>query len=197
MTRSTDLSPKPKKLYKKTLTLTATVRAMKRRRVISKNKHRIFKEQLVENSTYSLKEHVRRFIRSQIELVGKSPRGRRFTMEDKILGIILHKQSNKTYKILQKLFCLPTSKTLNALLKRMGIRAGINKSIFKSMESVANDLKNYEKVCVLLFDEIHLQPHISINSSLEFEGLEDTGKSKCKHIANTAQVHIYVERNSI
>lgn len=89
---------------------------------------------------------MRRFIRSQIELVGKSPRGRRFTMEDKILGIILHKQSNKTYKILQKLFCLPTSKTLNALLKGMGIRAGINKSIFKSMESVANDLKNYEKV---------------------------------------------------
>lgn len=55
------------------------------------------------------------------------------------------------------------------------------------MESVAEDLKNYEKVCVLLFDAGHLQPQVSISSSLEFEGLEHTGNSK--HTANTTQLY--------
>lgn len=92
--------------------------------------------QLLEESTSSLKKHVRTFIKSQLELVEESLRCKRFTLKGKILGVVVHKQSNKTYKILRTLFCLPTPKTLSKFLERMGIKAGINKSIFKNYEKV-------------------------------------------------------------
>lgn len=190
VTRTAHLSPKSKKLYDINKAMKASFSTFKYRQLRHKRKLSCFtKEEIFRDCTEKLQPHVRRFIRSQLESVGKAPHGRRFTVDDKVLAILLQKQSNRAYNTLRKLFCLPSPKTLRNLLKNMPLPPGINDTIFKGVESTLAGLEDHQKVCVILFDEISLQPHLSYNSyKHEFEGLEDCGNVKTKHIANCAQV---------
>ncbi|KAJ8882295.1 hypothetical protein PR048_014097 [Dryococelus australis] len=48
------------------------------------------------------------FIMSQVRTQKFKPRGRRFTLDDKILALSLYKQSGKAYKLLTRIFSLPS-----------------------------------------------------------------------------------------
>lgn len=50
-------------------------------------------KEMVPNLTSGLDMHMANFIHTQIRLKSKTPKGRRFNLEDKVLALILQKQS--------------------------------------------------------------------------------------------------------
>lgn len=59
------------------------------------------------------------FIQSQIREQEKLPKGRRFSMKDKIFALYLLKQRNKSHRFLQKIFALPSQTTLVTILNKL------------------------------------------------------------------------------
>ena len=56
-----------------------------------------------------LPAHIIRFIESQIDLHSKkSPKGHRYNSETKAFALTLYHLSGKAYKMISKLFCLPS-----------------------------------------------------------------------------------------
>lgn len=62
------------------------------------------------------------FIARQAHLCRNKPRGRRYTLDDKIFAVALFKQSGKAYRFLSKVFCLPSKRTLLRLLNKIKSR---------------------------------------------------------------------------
>lgn len=77
------------------------------------------------------------------------------------------------------------------MLKGIPISPGISDFIFTNLTSAAASLKTREKICILMFDEISLQPGIYLNAHInDFEGFEDYGDRRSTDIANYAQVYM-------
>ncbi|KAE9521413.1 hypothetical protein AGLY_018180 [Aphis glycines] len=67
------------------------------------------------------------FIKLQLRETKNSPKGRRFTLEEKLLCLSLYTQSTKSYQLLSKLFILLARKTLSTLLSQISISTGLDK----------------------------------------------------------------------
>lgn len=171
-------------LKKKTATLRKRKNVFKDRLRKSLNKEEIFTE-ITSKLNFTLKD----FFKTQINLSSRKPKGRRYTINDKIMGLILYKQSGRSYRLLSKFFSLPSRKTLMSLLKRIPIKPGLNDVIFDNLKSNVQNWNPREKNCILLFDEMSIQPHLNFNSSAQtVEGFEDFGDKKTNLIADHAQV---------
>lgn len=103
---------------------------------------------------------VANFFRSRVRNLKKKPIGRRFSFEDKVLALALFKQSGKGYKLLSKLFALPSWKTLTSLMNKVCLKPGINTSIYRHSKRTSSKLKANEKYCTLMFDEMALHQEI-------------------------------------
>ena len=101
-----------------------------------------------------------RFIRSQILRQKKAPRGRRYSREDKIFAMSLLKHGGKSYKFLKTIFALPSRKTLMSMLSKIPFGCGIQQPIFDSLKESIKNLKPIDRHCVLMFDEMSLQPSL-------------------------------------
>ena len=191
VTYSKELPEEAKKLYNLTKKLRRKVCRLTKTKIFDKKKQltKISKEELVEKVTAPLNRTVANFVKTQIRLADVHPNGRRYTLDDKIMGLILNKQSNRAYKLFSKIFPMPSKKTIMALLNRIPIKAGYNEALFDNLKAKVKGLKQQEKLCVLMFDEISIEPHISLNThSKEFEGFEDFGEKKSEKIADRALV---------
>lgn len=67
------------------------------------------------------------------------------------------KQSGRGYRFLQKIFALPSVKTLRNMLARIPLQTGINRELFNSLTERVKKLTDKEKFVNLLFDEVSLQ----------------------------------------
>ncbi|XP_071056514.1 uncharacterized protein [Onthophagus taurus] len=71
---------------------------------------------------------------------------------------------------------------------------GINNHIIEKLKEAVAFFTSNEKLCILLFDEMAIQPHISFNTrSMRFEGFEDleihsTDKKLDKSALGTAKI---------
>jgi hypothetical protein len=95
-----------------------------------------------------------KFIIQQVKNQKLVPRARRFTLEEKIFALTLYKASGKGYKLLSKIFALPSVRTLTNLLNNLPFTPGINKQLFNSLGETVKRLSNKDKHSILLFDEI-------------------------------------------
>jgi hypothetical protein len=90
---------------------------------------------------------------------------------------------------MQKIFALPSRKTLMNLLKRVPFRPGINRAILDSLKKHVEGLDEIHRYCVLLFDEISQHPSLGYNRSEDaIDGLEDDGVERSPKIADHAMV---------
>ncbi|KAF2891805.1 hypothetical protein ILUMI_14368, partial [Ignelater luminosus] len=120
------------------------------------------------------------FIIFQLKLQKYKPKGRRFTMQDKVFALSLYRQSPKGHRLLSKIFCLPSRKTIMTLLNKLPFMCGINTHVFDHLKKVAQ-MKPLDHYCALLFDEVALEPGLQYNRKLDmFEGFEDYGGSERK-----------------
>jgi hypothetical protein len=120
------------------------------------------------------------FFLSQKRTQKYKPRGRRFTVGDKILALSIYKQSGRSYRFLSQIFSLtlPSRKILTDLINRIPFHCGINESIFAHLEKCVSKMKLINKICILMFDEIALSPGRQHNSRTDsIEGFVDYGGS--------------------
>lgn len=116
------------------------------------------------------------FVGSQLRCSKKKPKGRRWTLEEKVMALSLYKKSPKAYRFMRCMFALPCKKTLNCLLSGIPFGTGINGEIFATLASAISELEDCDKMCILLFDEMSIREHLSYNSSLDLiVGVEDFG----------------------
>lgn len=149
---------------------------------------------LTENSTFlktlkSFSTMATIFTLLQFREIKKPKTARRFTEEEKIMALSLYKQGPRAYRWLSKVFVLPSYMTLTRLITRAALKPGINENLFKLLKKVAGKMKNDDKLCILLFDEIALSPHFDYNKRKDtISGFVDDGKGKKTNIADHALV---------
>jgi len=129
------------------------------------------------------------FTKLQLRETKNSPKGRRFTHEEKLLCLSLYKQSTKSYRLLSKLFILPARKTLSTLLSQIPISTGLDKSLLKVLKENVKTLKEKEKYCVVLFDEVSLEPQLQYDDNIGcIVGFEDNGLDRTQRFADHSLV---------
>ncbi|KAJ8868137.1 hypothetical protein PR048_031946 [Dryococelus australis] len=90
-----------------------------------------------------------KLIVSQIRNKNVKSQGRRFTLNDKILASSIYKQSGKAYRLLAKVFSLPSTQTI----------------LFDNLKHSVSKLPKCEGYCCLLFDEMAIQPSLHYSSN--------------------------------
>lgn len=134
------------------------------------------------------------FLMSQIRTSrAKSARGRRWTLEDKLVALCIFKKSPRCYTLLRKFLTLPHKRTLLTLLEQVPFEAGVNEHLFKHLNEKLP--KGMDRCCTLLFDEIDIQENLQYDlGSDRILGFEDYGsESECTaKYANKALVFMLV-----
>lgn len=182
MTRVKHLTPRKKYLHQAVVDYKKTISVLNRRHLITKKKlmkannfikeHGLLIEKMNKTSI--------NFFKTQISAQSVSPRGRRFSIDDKIFALSLYKCSAKSYRLLSKTFALPSRKTLMGLLHQLPLETGINDQIFIHLKDTVSGFKNeLDKNCVLLFDEISLAAGIHYCQVQDkIVGVEDLGNDR-------------------
>ena len=134
-----------------------------------------------------LPEETAKFVKSQIIAnQRKSKSGNRWTLSDKMFALSIFYHSRKAYRILQKLFVLPSKTTLKELLGKSKVYPGFDSNIFDALEKRVSKLPKQDRQCVLIFDEMGIKSSLSYNVFTDgIEGLEDFGcLGQTKFMAN-------------
>lgn len=106
----------------------------------------------------------------------KSSKGYRFTQEEKLLSLALYKTSGASYRFLAKWFKLPSLRTLSKMLYNVNLDEGISDLIIENLKESVRSLKQHEKLCILMFDEMALMPAVSFNKRADsLIGVDDEG----------------------
>lgn len=85
------------------------------------------------------------FMKLQVRETKKSSRGHRFNLDEKMLSLSLYKRSPKCYRMLAKLFTLPSKRTLNNILSSVKISPGICPLMMKVLTDNVKNLKPSER----------------------------------------------------
>ncbi|XP_022163982.1 uncharacterized protein LOC111029326 [Myzus persicae] len=159
MTRIKNITPRKKYLHKVIVDFKKSLCVINRRHLVTKKK-------LVEARNFikkhgllisKMNETSINFFKTQLKSQYISPRGRRFSIDDKIFALSLFKSSAKTYRLLSKTFALPSRKTLMDLLRQLQLEPGVNDQIINHLKETVGNFKNkLDTHCVLLFDEVSL-----------------------------------------
>lgn len=188
-----DLTPKAKKLYKIATNLKQIARRLYADNV--RNKKRLQEAMQFANSDDFLNGKVNKttldFLHTQIKMQKRLPRGRRFTLNDKIFALALMKQSPKGYRLLQKVFALPSRKTLMAILNKVPFGCGLNEQVLKVLEANMATTKPINRNCILTFDEMSLTPSLNYSKGEDsIIGLVNCGEGKKLRFADHAMVFL-------
>lgn len=136
-----------------------------------------------------LNQHTYNFVMSQLRCQPLKPKGRRYTLDEKILFLSFLKQSPKGYKLLRRLFAAPSRKTLTNLLGKIPFYTGINDAIMKSVSERVKKMTDTEKCCAVIFDEMAIDPTVQYNKKKDFvEGFQDNGGDRNPLIADKVMV---------
>lgn len=155
---------------------------------ISKAKS-LIQSPLFINNFNKMSTHAQNFLLMQLNIVNKKKKGVRFSTEEKLLSLSLMKESPKGYRFLQKIFRLPSKRTLNRVTEKITFKTGINKTIFKLLQQKTRKWDITKKLCSIVFDEVALTPHIAyVESQDEVQGVKDLGDERELKYADHALV---------
>ncbi|XP_045458480.1 uncharacterized protein LOC123668832 [Melitaea cinxia] len=105
-----------------------------------------------------LSPEAKTFFEMMVRESHKNPKGRRFSLDEKILALSLYKPSPKAYKILSKICVLPKRTTLNKLMKKIFLLPGYNDIIFDNLKKRISRMRHSShKLCTLIFDEMAIK----------------------------------------
>ncbi|CAB3222553.1 unnamed protein product [Arctia plantaginis] len=125
----------------------------------------------------------------QFREIKKGDRGRRFTLQEKLVSLSIMKQSSKGYRFLRKIFILPSRQILLQLLHQANIKPGINSNTIEQLKKATEAMKLEDKLCILLFDEMSLKPSVAYNERKDRVcGFVTNGDEVYSEYADHAQV---------
>lgn len=117
------------------------------------------------------------FFKMQIKNSGKKNRGQRYTLEQKSLSLSLYKHGPKCYRFMQKIFALPSKRTLQRHNAYLHFEAGIDDDMLEFIKAKVKDLPDIEKYCILSWYEMSLKSQLEYNHNIdEIEGFVDLGQ---------------------
>ncbi|XP_050314966.1 uncharacterized protein LOC126749338 [Anthonomus grandis grandis] len=127
---------------------------------------------------------------SQIRVQKQKPKARRYTLSEKVLALTILKASGRGYRLLSKIFTLPSKKTLTELLRQIPFPCGINKALFESLRESVNKMPPQDRMAILVFDEMAIDSLVQYNiGENQIEGIHDLGNEHRKpEIADYANV---------
>lgn len=158
---------------------------LKKRRVITT-------KQAVEHLKAVTPQSFHSLLDMHVRLGKRSPRGRRYSNTEKTLALSLFQSSPSTYRLLRKLFLLPSPSTLKASLRKLNLQTGFNDDILKSLEAKVKGLPEEDRICILTYDEMTMKEFLQYDQSRDaIFGFEDLGNlGKTKYVANHASVYM-------
>ncbi|KAH9645946.1 hypothetical protein HF086_011408, partial [Spodoptera exigua] len=106
------------------------------------------------------------------------------------MALGIYKKSPACYRLLRRMFALPSQSSLNKLLNKVPLKPGINRHIFKTLMKISDKQTEDDNLCILSFDEMSIRKHLSYNESQdEIQGFQDHGNHGRNHqIASKALV---------
>lgn len=151
---------------------------------------------MLQTLTKKMSSPAKIFTVLQFRECGKKPKGRRFLKEEKVLALSLYKRSPKCYALLSKCFTLPSAKSLKNLLAKIVIKEGVNPIIFKKLASNVKGLPNDERLCILMFDEMYVNPQLHYNEREDkIKGIDSFNNRKIADHALTFMVKTIKNNN--
>lgn len=169
VTRAAMLTPKAAKLYSVASALKQKVQRLRKKCLGFKSTlaaaEKISKDAAFQKVSRNMKVAAAVFTKLQMKESHKNPKGRRFSLEEKLLTLTIYKQSLKAYRLLEKLFVLPARKTLTNLLSQVTVNCGLNKELFVNLKRVVNTLKPLDRYCSLIFDEMSIMPFLQYSET--------------------------------
>lgn len=96
----------------------------------------------------------------------------------------------RAYLCLRNIFQhLPSIQTLQSVLLQIPMCAGLNTLILRHLEHISSKMSEEEKVCILMWDEVSIQPKVSYDTYKDIIcGLEDWGNYRTGKVADHALV---------
>lgn len=149
-------------------------------------------EKVLEKALAKLPKNLANFVKSQIKLHTKKEKGRRYSPQMKSMAISLYHASGKAYRMLSKLFILPTKSSLRNYISKMPAAAGISQAALNIIRNKVAHMSEQEKLCTLCMDEISLKRHLYYGIRGDrIIGLEDFGRgSRTNKVATSALVFL-------
>lgn len=192
-TRQLNLSPKAKYFYrrlvKSTITLSQCQRRINSYQQRLANAERFAKSKKFQNMMAYVNTCTYKFMLCQIRNKKRSPKGRRFTLDEQILVLTLLKASGKGYRLLSSILALPSKRTLANLLSKLPLSAGVNTKIFNALKENVAKMKPLDRHCALIFDEMSISVNLQYNSKEDcIDGIENYGDQRKPALADHVNV---------
>lgn len=125
---------------------------------------------------------LRLFLRANIRNYERDGRGRRWTLDEKLVALSIFKRSPKGYRYLCFLLALPSVRTLQRLLQCLPMAPGINHRIIRHAAKRLNPKCRRDKCVILMFDEMFIKKRLIYNEVTGLiEGFADYGIRNGKH----------------
>lgn len=128
------------------------------------------------------------FIMSQIRSAIKKAKGHRWTYKDKAFALSLLHSSPKTYRLLQKVFHLPSVKTLKLAMNNIQVKPGFNDVILEAMQKKMANQPESMKLVSLAIDEMAIKEGISYDKRDDIIEGFSWGATQNNELANHALV---------
>lgn len=129
------------------------------------------------------------FVKMQMSVLGKTPKGARYTNEYKQFALALYFSGPQAYKFLSKTLQLPSKSTLYRITSKWEISAGFNDFIFNALKLKVDSLEDNAKDCVICVDEMSIKSNLFYNISKdEIIGFHEIHNEKKFEPANNALV---------
>ncbi len=124
------------------------------------------------------------FVMCQLNMAHRHPRGRRWTSAQKAFALSLMHSSPKTYRLLQKVFALPSTRAV----QNINIYPGINQNIMEALRIKTAKMSDQDKQVALVIDEMSMRQSLSYDRRRDLiEGVSE-GVTRGTDLANHAIV---------
>lgn len=154
LSRCKQLTPRCKKFYALTNDLLRKMRKQGSKKQLFKQRlsaaESFSKQFLDEKISEKMTATASLFTKLQMRETQKKNKGRRFTIDEKILSLSLYKRSPKCYRMLSMMFTLPSPKTLHNVLNSVSITTGISPIVMKVLQEKVDKLKPLERYYTII-----------------------------------------------
>lgn len=183
-------TPRKKILKRKICQLRSKLHRMQKQ---LKKKEKPKTERIVSQlKSHGLSDTTLAFIEGQLKLAQRQKNGYRYAIKDKMLALSIYYQSRKAYKLLRKIFILPSKPTIQRSLQNTNIYPGFNDTIFEALKLKVQTMDYTDRNVSLVFDEMAIKSALVYNKGLDMiEGFENLGElGTTKYIADHALVYM-------
>lgn len=137
-----------------------------------------------------------KLIAAQLENNTRKKCGQRWCDEIKSLALQIKGASPKAYKIISKVFSLPSIRLLNRLIFKINIRPGFHLAVLHALQQRASSFTAHDKYVVLTFDEMSLKENVTYNISTDsIEGYEYTGEEQLTERLTANHAGVFMVRS--